>query len=388
MTVVAILCLNHQIKFYTFWTSDNIGEERFNVCYEAQHRYFRFYGDTYDIDFFAWLYPYQEIQKISDRITKEYHAKLSDKSKIQLEHFLTHWEYLAQENLFPEFFLQKPKEYGFAFEKLLKKKKEEECNLLEIFNSLTLELDPLQTEPTEADQEDLEEIFNHLSNRAAERYNCCVNCQLLDRSHEKEFFKQLTGLQKTTILEQKWLALIALHYYQVTGITDTQLYIDFVKRNLLDNLYLIRKECYEVIKSTIFFNPKVVLALLDDLLEETNPNALLYSIAILKDFSYFLREVLIESSYISLGDFKNNHRLKNSLYSQLITRFQHALKKQEEFKSNLLSRKSFWKRTKNWTNPLPENIDSFSSQDQLLYYEVALSTTKLARAPFKKKNKE
>ncbi len=192
-------------------------------------------------------------------------------------------------------------------------------------------------------------------------------------------------MQKTTILEQKWLALIALHYYQITGINNTQLYIDFVKRNLFDNLYLIRKECYEVIRSTIFFNPKVVLALLDDLLEETNPNALLYCIAILKDFSFSLTEVLTGSAYVNLGDFNKNHRLKNSFYSQLITRFQCALKKQEEFKSNLLRKKSFWKKTKNRTNPIPENIESFSLQDQLLYYEGALNARNLSRAPFKNK---
>lgn len=160
-----------------------------------------------------------------------------------------------------------------------------------------------------------------------------------------------------------------------------------MKRNLFDNLYLIRKECYEVVKSTIFFNPKVVLVLLDTLLEESDSNALLYCIAILKDFSYFLTEVLTETTNVYLGDFKNNHHLKNSLYLQLIARFQSTLKKQKEFKNNLLSKKSFWNKTKNWNKPIPENIESFSVQDQLLSYEGALNATILARAPFKRKKK-
>ena len=381
MTTVSVLCLNHREHFSIVWSSDVFGENRISICHEAYHRYFHFYGGTVDREFFIWLYPMKDFQMIRKSIHKEIYENMSKTSKKKIIQTLEFWEYLITEGFNPEYFLQKPKEIGFAYDKIEKVANDTPIDFEEIKNTLLINKDPIDEEPKEI-TENIEEQFKVLKEAARKRYCSCVYLQWLNRDYEEEFFDFLLELQITSILERKVLAIFALHYYQIKRIKNSQRFFEFIKKNLASDIYLIRKETQELLKSAFIFNPDLVLSFVENFLLDSDINNLLLSIGLLKEYYNILEAVLENDLELTTVVFPHDHRLNSTYYSKLAPLFEIALEKQKKFMEQLFQKNTYWKKKK-WEIPLPENLIEYSNKDKLMFYARSLNCLKIIAEPFK-----
>jgi len=374
--------LNHQLKFDVAWTSDTIGEERFKICIAAHHRHFNFYGGTDEVEFFAWLYPFREITNIIERIKAEQPEETTNESKKILQQFLAVWEYLAQNNYFPEFFLHLPKEIGFDYSNLVILDSKEETTFDDTIERLYCE-EGLLEEETNSNKEKLTEVFQKQIQDTEKKFNWCVKSQLLDHRLEQEFFKRLIDLQQTSILEQKWFPILALQHYQINGVTEQELFFEFVHRNLFDERYLLRKECFEMLKSTFIFNPELILNCIDLYIGKHDLTSFLYGVSLLKACKYLIDVATGNSSESFSENIINHHKINSEHYSKLIPLYKKALQQQEIFLKQLLEKKAYWLKTLYWDKQPLDHLESYAIEEQLTYLDGALNCLRLIREPFK-----
>ena len=369
MTLVTNICLNHQSHFGIVWTSDTAGELRVDVCNAANHRRFSFYGGLQRPYMMAWMDAKNDLKNIRLRLEVEnVKNKISEPvTKKTLEKFFSDWQLIVNMNYHPEFFFSKPwKEVGLNYENLPILQKISIGNFYPIISKLTLEDDPCYPEPL-LDDDDFEIRFAEQATDAKMRYDACINCQIIPRNQENEYFAELESLVQTPILEQKWLGVIALHFYLRNQIKDTNAFYDFVSNNLLNNFYLIRKETIEAMKTHILVQPESALVIIDRLLTEKDINLRLIGTSLLQDFSRFIYAIENKDLYL-----KNPYPLKlNTSYAEkLIPLFDIAFEIQEtvlnyfqkikQFKDNTTYTKEQFEKFYNAADPIHIKVNNLN----------------------------
>jgi hypothetical protein len=298
LTLVTNVCLNHQSHFGVVWTSDYIGEYRVEVCDATNHRRFRFIGGLKKPFVMAWLDGKNEFGNIKTRLEFQNKQVSEAVSKRTLGKFISDWQFVVDANYHPEFFFILPwRDAGLSYENLPKLKNISDQNLDDILTKLTLEDDPFYPEPLWG-YDDFEAQFKEQKKEAKKRYDACLNCQKISREKENEFYTGLESVLQTPHIEQKWLVVIALHFYLRNQINDTEAFYDFVYNSLLNKYYLIRKETFEMMKTHVLVQPESAFIIIEKLINEKDINLKLYGIELLQYFARFMNSVSNKDLYL------------------------------------------------------------------------------------------
>jgi hypothetical protein len=282
------------------WTSDTIGEYRFEVCDVTNHRRYNFVGGLKKPYIMAWLDEKDNFNHIQIRLESENRKRRISEpvSKRTLQKFISDWKFVVNANYHPEFFYKLPwREAGLNYENLPKLQKVNDQNIDAILDKLILEEDPFYPEPDIQD-DDFVTRFKQQKKQARLRFNACVKCQKISRDKENEFFTGLESVLQTPHIEQKWLVIIALHFYMRNQIKDTEAFYDFVFNNLLSKYYLIRKETFEMIRTHILVQPESAFIIVEKLLNEKDINLKMYGISLLQYFARFIGSVTTDVLYL------------------------------------------------------------------------------------------
>ncbi|HUT82780.1 MAG TPA: hypothetical protein VMZ29_16410 [Candidatus Bathyarchaeia archaeon] len=375
MTLVTTLCLNHELYFAVTWSSDSIGESRFNVCQEAKHKMFRFYGGTNKPYHFAWIYPFDEIEVIKNRIKKELTENPDFVDYNEYEYFIKNWQYLVKEGFYPEHFIRTPKK---AFEDVILKKtlRLENYPLEKINELLTLEKEPYFSEPDYGDKNFIK-IFQKQETEAKSRSKAIDNCKNIDRKYEEDFFDVVKSYLESPIQEQKWLGIKALTNYAITGIEDQERFYKIIYSCLKDKKYLIRTEIAELMYNYSFYYPNQAVNLIGKLFNTSEVNLMLYGILFTKRFHSLLET---ETNYLDHSEKKITFGKEN--YELLIPLFERALNYQNIFLESLLEKKSVWQQEKYWFLTKTVNFNELEIDEKILEYQRLLYCFSLISKPF------
>lgn len=364
LTLVTNVCLNHQSHFGVVWTSDTRGEYRVEVCDAANHRRFSFIGGLKKPFIMAWLDPNNKFENIKTRLEYQNNKRVNKPvSKRTLQKFLSDWQFIVNANYHPEFFFILPwREAGLSYENLPKLKKVMNHNLDSILTNLSIEEDPFYPEPLFED-DDFEDRFKEQKKSAKTRYDACINCQTISRKQEDDFYTGLELLLQSPHLEQKWLTVVALHFYLRNQINETDALYDFVFNNLHNRYYLIRKETIEMLKTHILVQPESALFIIENLLTEKNISLKLYGISLLQDFSRFMNSAEDKELYL-----RNPYPIKlNKNYAdELIPLYDEAFEIQETVINHFQKMKQF----KEVTTYTKGQFDYFYNDDEPTHKKV------------------
>ncbi|NHJ47907.1 MAG: hypothetical protein FK733_08975 [Asgard group archaeon] len=365
MTLVTNVCLNHQSHFGVVWTSDTPGEYRVEVCDATNHRRFSFIGGLKKPYMMAWLDEKTNFKHIRIRLENENRKRKVTEpiSKRTLQKFMSDWEFVVNANYHPEFFFVLSwREAGLNYENLPKLQKVNDYSINTILDNLVLEEDPFYPEPLFED-DDFEIRFKKQKEEAKIRYDACINCQKISRDKENEFYTGLESLLQTPHIEQKWLVVIALHYYLRNQINDTEAFYDFVYNGLLNNYYLIRKETFEMLKTHILVQPESAFIIIEKLLNEKNINLKLFGISLLQDYSRFMNGIVSKDLYL-----RNPYpvKLNKSIAERLIPLYNLSF----EIQDSVISHFQKMKQYKNLSTYDDEQFDYFYNADEPAHEKV------------------
>lgn len=138
----------------------------------------------------------------------------------ELKAFLENWKGIVNENYYPEFFFLTPlDEIGLHYETLPKYEKIGNVSLASIIDEIKLNEDPFYPEP-DISKYNFKSEFTQQIQKAKERTAACISCQSLARNYEEDLFKELKKFHTSDLLEQRWLSLVALFFYQRNQITN------------------------------------------------------------------------------------------------------------------------------------------------------------------------
>ncbi len=369
-----MLCLNHELYFPITWTSDILGESRFDICQNANHKMFRFYGGTNKSYHFAWIYPFDQIDVIENRLKKEI-AKNPDFSEMdEFSYFISNWKYIIKEGFYPEHFIKTPKK---AYENnLLKRTSKISSYSLEKYSELlTLEKEPYSPEPELGDK-NFGEIIQKFVLEAKNRSSIIDDCKNIDRKYEEDFFNLIKDYLKSEIQEQKWLAVKALTSYAISKVKNQDKFYEIIHTCLEDKKYLIRDEIGGLMYNYSFYYPLESINLINNLIDSPNINLKLYGILFTKNFHSFFNNK--ESNQESTGKIFSFNKENSNIFISL---FEKALDAQNDFLQILLEKKSFWQQNKKWFLNKTDNFNDLRIDEKLVEYERLLNCFTLAFEP-------
>ena len=381
MTQVSIICLNHGNHFGIVWTSDEIGKHRFDICQNANHRYFHFYGGLKKPYPFSWIYPKNDFHKIKERVELENEELWIQEPEKEVQKFLQNWNYLVDEEFMPEFFfLPAHKEFGLTYENLPKYKSKSSLAFKEIFDNLTIDKDSFPNEHSLTEDTDIELSYKKELQVIAKRKDASISCQSIDRKLETDFIDQIENLLESKIIEQKWLAIQSIHYYIRGGIVNKLKFQTIFERTLLDDYYLIRKETVELLQTVILIQPDFGIDLLKNFLDKKNINIKLFAIKLLKKLYSFFNYLDGDKIYLE-NPYKI--RLKLSHRDYLLPLYEQALDIQQSLFKHFERKNTLWNDMQYFEKEeVLERISNLKPREVLMNLNHALRLHEL-RKPFK-----
>jgi len=386
LTLVTFLCLNHQRHFGVVWTSDIHGEYMVKVCRAAGHRFLRFYGGMKKPYHFLWLLPKNDFGNIKTTIINKNETNVTKpEPKERLELFFRALDNVFREGFLPEFFFPVWREEGLNYSNLPEYESATRCNFKAIVTLISIDSNFCSPFPEpNTNEEDLEEFYKEQQKIALKRQEACIKSQTIERSLEEDFFSALRRLQQAKLLEQRWLAYVALHHYLRNGVNNYQLFYEMIKTGLSDNYYLIRKEAVELLNTFSLIQPNKALKLIEDLSQEKDDNFKLFAFCLLKNLVSFLDSM--DNDYLYL---ENPYPIKLTLNDSIASRIAILQKEffdfQEEFLGRFQAKHDLWKRLKEKSflkETIYKTYEKFELKEAIIFYNYALKLPQLLKKPF------
>ncbi len=275
MTAVDILCLNHRTIYNSGFSFDETNDI-LPICRNSLHHWYSFYTTIRYPYFIAWMYPKSHFDFIQEAIYETNKRVTTRIAKRQLDKFMTDWKYIINEEILPEFTFLRPRKKNvdlsqFKLRRSLLRKNPSFDNLIskiKISDKLTIDEDTLVKQ----------------AKVAKDRTQACIHFRFLNRDFEEDFFKEINKMLSSDFQEQRWISLIALHFYLFGKIHNPDLLLKVIKANLFDNYYIIRQESFDLLLSLFVSNPKLGFELNRRLIRDKNPELSFLGVKLLSEF--------------------------------------------------------------------------------------------------------
>ncbi|NHJ47096.1 MAG: hypothetical protein FK733_04840 [Asgard group archaeon] len=278
MTHADILCFNHGMVYQSGHGAEE-GDMRIEVCTNALHRYFSYYGNIGDPHFVAWIYDNSDIQTAKKKAFEVKKKCKSFKSQT-LDNFFEDRKFIIEMGYHPEFFQTMKPWYNIFLEEFrhIKPPKKQLQSVEELLSIITLEKNPY----------DPEDNMIKEAERAKERTQACIDLQFVDRDEEGEVLGAISQFQNSSILEQQWLAFIALRYYLLGGISNYNYLRALVKETSLDQRFIIRQESFDATNSLFVTQPELGLELVEEFLSSKNQIHQFYGLRFVAEYEAYM----------------------------------------------------------------------------------------------------
>jgi hypothetical protein len=248
MTIVEVLCLNHQERLGIAWVYAEEDEQTFQECVAAGHRHFHFYGGITDPTPYSWIHPMADFKSIRNALQTG--TFLHSEYKIDIDRYFDVWKTLVTKTYTPEWFLFIPKTFFGKDDNVISPQIR---SLDSLIDALTIK------QPTsELSQSEIVKIER-------EKKQAYYDMQRIDSKLEDKLFSTLKQWQKSDNLEQQWLGIMSMNHYLKHDISDFENFYSWLCKNLLSESYLIRVETREMLQRIFVTNPIRILEIIERL---------------------------------------------------------------------------------------------------------------------------
>ncbi|MGC9781258.1 MAG: hypothetical protein HZR80_18600 [Candidatus Heimdallarchaeota archaeon] len=155
--------------------------------------------------------------------------------------------------------------------------KEQILSAEELVSIITLEEDPFDSNDNVVEQ----------AEKAKKRTQACIDLQFINRDLEGEVLGAISQFQKSPIIEQQWLAFIALRFYLLGGISNYKYLSSLLKNVTLHERFIIRQECFDAANSLFITQPEFGLQLIKDFLSSKNKIHQFYGLKYVHEFEAY-----------------------------------------------------------------------------------------------------